>query len=222
MTELIRNKQAVVVHSGGMDSSICLALALEKYAQESVLSLSFDYGQRHVAELDAASQICADWGVSHQVISLSCLSEITHNALTDAELTIEHNYMCLNTMVVGRNGLMLRLAAIYADQLSADCVYMGVLQLEEANSGYRDCSREYMDLMQKILRMDLGNAHFAVCTPLIDMTKAQTMQEAARLDVLDYLIEHTVTCYEGMKHPGCQVCPACQLRNQGLDAFYQM
>lgn len=214
-------KEAVVVHSGGMDSSICLKLAIDRFSSENVLSLSFKYGQRHSNELEQAAKICGDWGVDHYIVQLDCLQEITENALVNSETPIVHNVgEPPNTLVVGRNGLMARLAAVHADNLGAERIYMGVIEVEEANSGYRDCSRGYMDLMQEILRMDLDNPHFEILTPIVKMTKKETMALADELGVLDYLLKETITCYEGIGGRGCGVCPACKLRNEGIDQYF--
>src|SRR5690606_12592340 len=103
-------KEAIVVHSGGMDSSICLAMAVKEFGKENVLGLSFDYGQRHEEELRRSEEICKHFGVDHITLSLHCLSEITTNALMDKKMEIEHKKgEAPNTLVVGRNGLMARL-----------------------------------------------------------------------------------------------------------------
>jgi 7-cyano-7-deazaguanine synthase len=216
-------KKAVVVHSGGMDSSICLALAIREFGCEDVLSLSFRYGQRHTNELKQAAKICQDFKVDHLVIPLDCLQEITESALTNHTIPISHSQGCPpNTLVVGRNGLMARLAAIHATHLGARVIYMGVIEVEGANSGYRDCSRSYMDLKQDILRLDLDDQSFEIRTPLVKMTKLQTLQKAQELGVLEYLLSETITCYEGIPKWGCRVCPACILRNEGLLQFYSI
>lgn len=214
------NKKAIVVHSGGMDSSLCLALAMEQFGKENVLSLSFTYGQRHSDELKFAQKICQDWSVDHTVIHLDCLREITHNALMDASVAIEHKKgEAPNTLVVGRNGLMARVASIHANDLGAHCVFMGVIEVEEANSGYRDCSRKYMDIIQAALRMDFDDPTFEIKTPIVFMNKKETMELAYQMGMLQYLLENTVTCYEGIAHFGCGKCPACKLRNEGIAEF---
>lgn len=213
-------KQAVVVHSGGMDSSLCLKLAVDRFGADQVLSLSFRYGQRHSNELVQAEKICRDWEVDHFVIQLDCLQEITDNALINTATPVEHQSgRPPNTLVMGRNGLMARLAAIHANHLGAERIYMGVIEVEEANSGYRDCSRRYMDLMEQILRVDLDNPQFEIETPIVKMTKCQTMALADELGVLDYLLKETITCYEGIRGRGCEQCPACKLRNEGIDLY---
>ncbi|MCB1148872.1 MAG: 7-cyano-7-deazaguanine synthase QueC, partial [Chlamydiia bacterium] len=203
------------------DSSICLALMLREYKTEEILSLGFKYNQRHSAELFQAEKIAKHFGVERRVVDLSLLSTLTRDALTDSSIPIEHlPGEAPNTLVVGRNGLMARLAAIHAHHLGAGSIVMGVMELEGANSGYRDCSRAYMDKMQEILRLDLDNPHFTIRTPLVKMTKRETMELADSLGVLEYLLENTISCYEGLFGRGCGRCPACLLRNEGIDAFY--
>lgn len=213
-------KKAVVVHSGGMDSSLCLALAVKDFGPENVLSLSFTYNQRHSIELERATTISQHFGVDHAELDLSCLSQITKSALIGNDQKIEHKKgETPNTIVIGRNGLMARLAGIHANSLGANAIYLGVMELEAANSGYRDCSREYMDVIQKALRMDFADESFEIRTPLVRMTKKETMELGYKLGVLEYLLETTVTCYEGIEKEGCMKCPACKLRNEGIKIF---
>ena len=215
-------KKAIVVHSGGMDSSLCLALAIKEFGVANVLSVSFRYQQRHSIELVRAQLICETWGVDHIVLELNCLMQITSNALLNHNEQITHiKGEAPNTLVTGRNGLMARIAAIHAQSLAAHVIYMGVIEVESANSGYRDCSRDYMDLMQQILRVDLADPDFEIRTPLVKMTKLQTMELGQELGVLDFLLTQTVTCYEGLPEIGCKTCPACELRNEGIAQFAQ-
>jgi 7-cyano-7-deazaguanine synthase len=203
-----------------MDSSLCLALAIEEFGSANVHSLSFHYEQRHAYEVECAKRISAEWNVSHRTIDLTALQKLTHNALMDPSIPIEHpSDGPPNTLVMGRNGLMAHLAGIFAEHVGARCLYMGVMALEAANSGYRDCSREYMDLVQSTLRMDLGDPGFEIRTPLVNMLKKETMALGYRMGILEFLLRETVTCYEGVSLKGCQTCPACLLRNEGLAAF---
>lgn len=214
------SKKAVVVHSGGMDSSLCLAIAIERWGRDQVVSLSFNYDQRHQIELVQARKICADWNVDHVEYDLPCLPAMTDNALTRHDQVIIHEKgQAPNTLVVGRNGLMAQLAGIYAYSIGAQCIYLGVIEVEAANSGYRDCKREYIDLIETILRIDLDAPQFSIETPVIRMTKAETMICADQLGVLPYLLENTITCYEGIPYYGCKTCPACRLRNEGITEF---
>ena len=213
-------KKAIVVHSGGMDSSLCLAAAVKEFSASEVLSLSFTYNQRHSQELERARLISSHMKVDHVELELACLSQITESALIGNSKAIQHkDGEAPNTLVVGRNGLMARLAAIHAHSLGAECVYMGVMELEEANSGYRDCSRLYMDLIEAALRMDLNNKDFEIRTPLVKKNKKESMELGLKLGVLEFLLENTITCYEGLDKEGCMKCPACKLRNAGLKIF---
>lgn len=213
-------KKAVVVHSGGMDSSLCLALAVKEFGAENVLSLSFTYNQRHAIELERARIISDYFKVDHVELNLDCLSQITESALIGNSQKIEHKEgEAPNTIVIGRNGLMARLAGIHAHSLGAKCIYLGVMELEAANSGYRDCSREYMNLIEAALRMDFADSAFEIRTPIVSMTKKETMDLGYQLGVLEFLLENTVTCYEGIEKEGCMKCPACKLRNSGLKIF---
>lgn len=215
-------KSAIVIHSGGMDSSICLALAIKEFTAPHVLSLSFSYDQRHSLELQQAAKICATWDVDHHVVPLECLQAITSNALMDPSIPIVHSQdQPPNTLVLGRNGLMARLGAIHAHHLGAHCIYMGVLGVEGSYSGYRDCSRDYMDLKQHILRLDLDDPTFGIRTPLVHMTKKETLHLAHHLGILPFLLKETITCYNGIPQQGCRSCPACLLRNEGLNQFLQ-
>lgn len=214
------NKKAIVIHSGGMDSSLCLALASREFGHQNVLSLSFNYGQRHSIELQRSEKICRDWSVDHAVLNIDCLKEITKDALThhDIEIGVDSKQIP-NTLVVGRNGLMARLGAIHAHQLGAHYIYMGIIEVESDNSGYRDCTRHYMDLTQEILRIDLADSNFEIRTPVVKMTKKETMVLAQELGILDYLLRETITCYRGIPELGCRTCPSCLLRNKGIEEF---
>jgi 7-cyano-7-deazaguanine synthase len=213
-------KSALIVHSGGMDSSLCLAQAIQEFGRDQVLSVSFSYNQRHSIELEKAKVICQEWGVDHTILDISCLSQITENSLTHSSLPITHfPGQAPNSLVVGRNGLMARIAAIHAQYLGAHYIYLGVIEVESANSGYRDCSRSYMDKLQEILRIDLNDPQFEIRTPVVFMTKKETLELGQRLGVLEFLLENTVTCYNGIGKSGCRQCPSCRLRNEGILEF---
>lgn len=212
--------KAVVIHSGGMDSSVCLKLAIDEFGKENVSTVSFDYNQRHRSELESAAKINNDWRVQHIVINIDYLSKITTNALVNMGTEIKQNKdmkkdEAPNVLVVGRNGLMVRIASIYAHNLGADYVYTGILGLDNT-SNFRDCSREYMDRMQDILRIDTENDKFEIRTPLVEMDKFESMELAYKLGVLEYLLEETISCYRGISKAGCGNCPSCEFRNDAL------
>lgn len=209
------NKKAVVLHSGGMDSSICLALMIKEFGADAVLSLGFDYGQRHSQELAAAQRICAEWKVDRKVFNFAEIRLGFSNALVDASLPLQDT----NTLVAGRNGLMAYVAALHAASIGAQRLVLGVIEVDAKVTGYRDCSRAYWDLHEKLLQWDLGDSDFVIATPLVAMSKRDTMAVADSLGVLPFLLQETVTCYDGQKAPGCMQCHACRLRAQGLAEY---
>jgi len=213
--------ETIVLHSGGMDSSLCLLLAAREYGREHVLSLGFRYGQRHDVELKAAEAIAAYYGIQRKVIDLAPLPGWDTSSLIDHSLPIQSAERCPNSCVVGRNGLFLMMAAPMARSVGAHNLVIGVMEREGAHSGYPDCSRLYIDSVQTVIRFDLSDPFFSIQTPLIHMSKAETMECADRLGVLEFLLQHTVTCYNGIPLSGCQKCPSCTLRNEGIVDFYR-
>ncbi len=215
-------KHAVVVLSGGMDSAICLAFAVKNFGAQLTSAITFDYGQRHHSEKICAKKIAEHFKVDHISIDLPFFSQLTSNALLNHDRSLSghsQDTALPNTLVVGRNGLFARLGAIYAHQLRASHLFLGVLGLEAANSGYLDCSRKYFDLMEQILRIDLATENFWIHTPLVDMTKKQTLDLANELGELQFILENSITCYEGIQEYGCGKCAACILRNNGIREF---
>ncbi len=209
--------QAIVIHSGGLDSSLSLFIA--KQAHEKVLSLSFDYKQRAKKELEAAAFIAKSWGIDHQVIQVPYLRDLTSSALLEeGEKLLSEGLGPPPSFVMGRNGLFLRLAAIYLASVSGNFLYTGVIDAE--SSHYPDCSKRYISLMQEILRLDLLNENFEIRAPLIELTKEETLVLADSLDILFFLLEHSVSCYKGLKKEGCSDCLSCKLRNEAIRSYF--
>jgi 7-cyano-7-deazaguanine synthase len=195
-------------------------LALKEFSAKEVLSISFAYGQRHIAEIERAAFIAKSWGVAHNIVDMSALGTITNNALMDSSIPIsQKDALPANTLVLGRNGLMARLGAVIAHTHGAKLIYMGVMEAEERNRGYRDCSRSYMDLKQEILRIDLADPLFEIRTPLVFMNKYEAFCMAHEEGILEFLLEQTISCYEGLEKYGCRVCPSCLCRNSALEQF---
>lgn len=220
----VKPKHAVVILSGGMDSAICLALCVKNFGYQHTSAITFDYGQRHQNEKESAKIIAKHFKVDQVTIDLPFFSQLTTNALIDHQRSLveaQEEFASPNTLVVGRNGLFARLGAIYAHHIKASHLFLGVLGLEAANSGYHDCSRKYFDLMEQILRIDLGTENFWIHTPLVDMTKKETLELAASLESLEFILENSITCYDGIKGIGCQKCAACVLRNTGIKEYLQ-
>jgi 7-cyano-7-deazaguanine synthase len=227
------SRGALVLFSGGQDSTACLAWALDRYAR--VETIGFDYGQRHRIELECREQVRDEvrrqfpqWagklGDDH-LLDLSLLGQISDTALTEARaIELQANGLP-NTFVPGRNLLFLAFAATVAYRRTLSVLVGGMCETDY--SGYPDCRDNTLKAMQLALSLGLA-APMTVETPLMFLTKAQTWALTASLggDALNALIvEHTHTCYlgeRGQRHDwgyGCGHCPACSLRRAGYEAF---
>jgi len=226
-------RKALVLFSGGQDSTACLAWALARYAQ--VETLGFDYRQRHRIELDCrlvvreqmAKQF-PEWagrlGEDH-LLDLGLLAQLSDTALTQ-EKAIELQANGLpNTFVPGRNLLFLTLAATIAYRRGATVLVGGMCETDF--SGYPDCRDNTIKAQQIALSLGLDSP-MTIETPLMFLTKSQTWQLAAQLGgepLVQLSIEHTHTCYlgeRGHRHAwgyGCGECPACELRAKGYAEF---
>ncbi|WP_082234912.1 7-cyano-7-deazaguanine synthase QueC [Halobacillus massiliensis] len=212
------NNKAVVVFSGGQDSTTCLFWALNKY--EEVEAVTFDYNQRHKDEIEVAKKIAQDLNVTHHVLDMSLLSQLAPNALTrdDIEVKDGENGELPSTFVPGRNLLFLSFAAILAKQIGAAHVITGVCQTDF--SGYPDCRDVFIKSLNVTLNLSMDD-EFVVHTPLMWLDKEETWEMADQLNAFDYIREHTLTCYNGIIGDGCGECPACKLRRNGLENYLQ-
>jgi 7-cyano-7-deazaguanine synthase len=226
-------RTALVLFSGGQDSTTCLAWALDRH--DRVETLGFDYGQRHRIELDCRVTVREEiarrfphWGQrlgEDHLLDLSLLGQISDTALT-AERAIEMQANGLpNTFVPGRNLLFLTFAATLAYRRGASVLVGGMCETDY--SGYPDCRDNTIKATQVALSLGLDQP-MTIETPLMFLTKAQTWALSERLggEALNALIvEHTHTCYLGERgalHPwghGCGQCPACELRARGWEAY---
>ena len=208
--------QALVVFSGGQDSTTCLFQALQQYGAENVQAITFAYGQRHGIELERAASIAKELGIRQTVLDLSLITSITHNALTDAQAAIETDAQGMpNTFVDGRNALFLLYAAIYAKSQNIRDIFIGVCETDF--SGYPDCRQIFVQSMNVTLNLAMAY-DFRLHTPLMYLTKKETWALADELGVLDYIRTRTHTCYLGVDG-GCHECPSCVLRERGLAEY---
>jgi len=211
----MRNEKAVVVFSGGQDSTTCLFWAKERYAE--VEAVTFDYGQRHKRELECAAGIARELGVKHHVFDMSLLGQLAPNALTRSDIAIEQKEGELpTTFVDGRNMLFLTFAAVLAKQAGARTIVTGVCETDF--SGYPDCRDVFIKSLNVTLNLAMDYP-FVLETPLMWLNKAETWALADRLGAFDFVREKTLTCYNGIVADGCGECPACKLRKKGLDEY---
>ena len=207
--------RTVVILSGGLDSTVCLAEALG--AGDEVIALSIDYGQRHSIELARANSIAAHYAVEHIVQRLD-LSAWGGSALTDASIDVPTADLANDripvTYVPGRNLIFLSLAVALAEARGFDRVSIGVNALDY--SGYPDCRPEFIDSFRVAaglaLRTGVEGSPVDVITPLIDMSKAQIVRRGVALGAP---LELTWSCYRGNDKP-CGDCDSCVLRAKGF------
>ncbi|WP_221640856.1 7-cyano-7-deazaguanine synthase QueC [Listeria newyorkensis] len=213
------NKKALVVFSGGQDSTTCLFQAIQDYGKENVEVITFFYGQRHVIELEKAKWIVQDLNVKQTVIDTSVIKQTTNNALMDDSMEISQGESeeYPNTFVDGRNALFLLLAGTYAKGQGITDIIIGVCETDF--SGYPDCRDVFVKSMNVTLNLAMDYP-FVVKTPLMYLTKAETWALADELGRLDYVREHTHTCYMGVDG-GCGECPSCELREKGLTEYLE-
>ncbi len=210
--------KAVVLLSGGLDSATVLAIARSQGYECYCLSL--DYHQRHVAELKAAEKIAKTLGaVAHRTAQLD-LSMFGGSALTDAHIDVPQSPTegIPVTYVPARNTIMLSLALAWAETLDARDIFIGVNALDY--SGYPDCRKEYVEAFQRMANLATKSAvegrTISIHAPLIDMTKAQIIQQGTKLGV-DYGM--TVSCYQAdAQGRACGLCDSCRLRRDGFAA----
>lgn len=209
------NDKAVVVFSGGQDSTTCLFWALQNFSE--VETITFDYGQRHKLEIECATSIAADLGVKQTILDMSLLNQLAPNALTRHDVDIAHEEGQLpNTFVDGRNLLFLSFAAIVAKQAGARHLITGVCETDF--SGYPDCRDVFVKSLNVTLNLSM-DYDFVIHTPLMWLNKANTWKMSDELGAFNYIRERTLTCYNGLIGDGCGECPACKLRKAGLDQF---
>jgi 7-cyano-7-deazaguanine synthase len=226
------NDAALVLFSGGQDSTTCLAWALDRYAR--VETIGFDYRQRHAVELACRPPVLRAlagfpaWAArlnDDHLIDLSVLGAVSDTALT-RNVEIEMREQGLpNTFVPGRNLLFLTFAACVAYRRGLKHIVGGMCETDY--SGYPDCRDDTIKALQAAINLGM-EARFVLHTPLMWIDKAATWALAERLGgarLIEVIVEHTHSCYEGdrtHRHPwgyGCGTCPACQLRAAGYARF---
>lgn len=208
--------KAIVLLSGGLDSITVLALA--KKQGYACYALSFDYGQRHNAELNAAKKIAENYRVvEHKIISLG-LNSIGGSALTDEHIAVPDSPQegIPVTYVPARNTIFLAFALGWAEVLNAHDIFIGVNAIDY--SGYPDCRPEFIEAFQKLANLatkaGVEGRPISIHTPLISMSKADIIKQGIQLGV-DY--RQTVSCYSADQNGyACGVCDACRLRKAGF------
>ena len=217
-------KKALVVFSGGQDSTTCLGWAKNRF--EYVETITFDYGQKHRVEIAQAQKIAEILHVKNTVLSLDAFSQLNDSALIDATQDISAHHKTHTNLpasfVPNRNAIFFTLAHAFAQKQGIEHLVIGVNQTDY--SGYPDCREPFVKALE--LALNLGSeANITFHYPLMHLTKAETFALSHEEGVLDLVIDESHTCYNGVhthKHAwgyGCGECPACMLRKQGFEAF---
>lgn len=211
-------QKAVVVFSGGQDSTTCLFWALEKF--DEVEAVTFNYGQRHALEIECAKKIAAEQGVKHHILDMTLLNQLAPNALTRDDITVQagEDGALPNTFVPGRNLLFFSFAGVLASQIVAQHIVVGVSEADF--SGYPDCRDAFVKSFNQTLNLALDEP-FTVHTPLMALDKAAVWGLSDKLGVMQYVKENTLTCYNGVISDGCGECPSCILRNRGYTQYVE-
>lgn len=207
--------KALVVLSGGQDSTTCLYWAIDRFGVDAVDSVTFDYGQRHRVELECAAAIADYAGIANTCLPIDTFSALGGDALTDSGIDVDNatddESGLPNTFVPGRNLVFLTYAAAYAYQREIDHLVTGVAQTDY--SGYPDCREATIVALQQALRLGM-ESEITIHTPLMHLTKKETVLLARDLGALPAM-SLTHTCYNG-ERPPCGTCAACELRARGF------
>ena len=210
--------KALVLFSGGLDSTTCLALAIEKYGKEHVLALSVSYGQKHRKEIEAAKAVAAYYGIELRTLDLAAIfagSDCSLLAGSSAEIPkesyaeqlTETDGRPVSTYVPFRNGLFLSSAASVALSQGCGVIYYGAHADDAAGNAYPDCSSEFNEAMSRAIYLGSGK-QLRIEAPFVGKTKADVVAEGLRLHAPYHL---TWSCYEGGETP-CGLCGTCRDR----------
>jgi 7-cyano-7-deazaguanine synthase len=213
---MLKDEKAIVVFSGGQDSTTCLFWALQTFKEVEVVT--FNYNQRHKQEIECAKAIADELNVRHHLLDMQLLNQLAPNALTrdDIEIKEGENGELPSTFVPGRNLIFLSFAAVLASQVGAKHIITGVCETDF--SGYPDCRDAFVKSLNVTINLSMDQ-QFVIHTPLMWLDKAETWKLADDLDALEFVREKTLTCYEGVIGDGCGDCPSCKLRKNGLDNY---
>lgn len=215
---MYKKEPALLLFSGGQDSTTCLYWALKHFS--SVRTLCITYGQRHTQEVEVAREIAKQANVDFQVLDASLISQLSVNALTaDIEMDAEQGDKKFpNTFVPGRNLLFLTFAATVAYANNIRHIITGVSEADF--SGYPDCRQNFILSANQSINLAMDK-NFEIHTPLMWRDKAAVWELADELGVFDVIKNGTLTCYNGVKAEGCGHCPSCKLRNEGLEKYLE-
>ena len=223
----MKTKKAVVIFSGGQDSTTCLYWAKKKF--DVVEAITFNYGQKHSVELEQSKIICEKERVKQTIIDISFLNTIVESALTsNGDVNLINNQGLPSSFVPNRNQIFITLAHAYAQKIEAQNLVTGVCETDY--SGYPDCRDGFIQRLSEVTDMGSGltvENRIEIHTPLMFLNKAETWHLAEYLGCLNEVRLNSHTCYNGDREHlhdwgyGCGECPACKLRRRGYEDFIE-
>lgn len=220
--------EAVVMLSGGLDSTVAMLKAMNEL--DDIIAVSFNYGQFHAEELKQAEYIAKAYNVPWECVQIRDVFSVAESSLLTGlglnERSIKNNALP-SSFVPGRNIMLVTAAAIYAYKNDAHQVWAGFCG-DDAGE-YPDCEPEFVNALEQTIRFGFADPDFSLRTPLIYLSKSDIFEEAQLLDSLGFVLEHTHTCYSGMRGPafrhkwgyGCGECPSCSVRKYGWDKYIE-
>jgi 7-cyano-7-deazaguanine synthase len=213
--------KAILIFSGGQDSTTCLYWALKNF--DVVEAITFNYGQKHSIELQCSMEICTLEAIKQTIIDISFLNTLVESALTSNGDVNEINAKGLPaSFVPNRNALFITLAHAYAQKIGAEAVITGVCETDF--SGYPDCRKVFIDKIREALNTG-SDSDIRIITPLMHLNKGEIFELAHSLGKISEVVTLSHTCYNGNHSTinewgyGCGECPACKLREKGFDEF---
>ncbi len=217
-------EKALIVFSGGQDSTTCLGWALNKF--NYVETITFDYGQKHKVEIKQAEKIANILNVKNTVLNINAFTQLNDSALINSDLDISSSHSTKKNLpasfVPNRNAIFFTLAHAFAQKQDIDNIIIGVNQTDY--SGYPDCREDFILALENSLNLG-SESNIKFHYPLIHLTKAETFKMSKNENVLDIVINESHTCYNGDHTTkfdwgyGCGECPACILRKEGWNIY---
>ncbi len=217
-------KKALVVFSGGQDSTTCLGWAKNRF--DYVETITYDYGQKHKIEIVQAEKIAKILNVPNTLLNISAFTQLNDSALINSELDISSTHQKKSNLpasfVPNRNAIFFTLAHAFAQKQDIDNIIIGVNQTDYA--GYPDCREEFVLNLEKTLNLG-SESNIKFHYPLINLSKSETFKLSKDEDVLDIVLEESHTCYNGNHITkfdwgyGCGKCPACLIRESGWENY---
>lgn len=216
--------KAIVIFSGGQDSTTCLYYAIQRFGKENVEAITFVYGQRHKIEVECAKAICEKESVPQTIVDISFLGALSESAMVvqgkDINATDAKGLPA--SFVPNRNQLLITIAHAYAQKVGADSLVTGVCQTDF--SGYPDCREGFIEMLQNVSNLG-SKSEIKIYTPIMHIDKKNTWALADELGHLEDVRWLSHTCYEGDRENriesgyGCGVCGACVLREKGYKEY---